>query len=128
MKEKQGYQIFNLLTCYEVEMYTGNTPWQMKLIVDVIDLMSWLCLKHVSGFKLHMSHLMKLMRSSIVFYEIINVNYFCEVRHKNRRKHNQYFKLLFFQVYLHFDTSNWQYTNRKTNLFTLWHIKLTIYK
>ena len=36
----------------------------------------------------------------------MNVNYFCDVRHKNRRKRNQYFKLLFFQVYLHFDISN----------------------
>ena len=33
------------------------------------------------------------------------VNYFC-VRHKNRRKHNQHSKLLFFNIILHFDTSD----------------------
>ena len=41
---------------------------------------------------------------------------FC-VRHKNRRKHNQHFKLLFFTINLHFITSNLIYTYRKLNLF-----------
>ena len=39
----------------------------------------------------------------------ITANYFC-VRHKNRRKHNQDSKLIFFQ-----------------NKFTLWHVRLNIY-
>ena len=39
-------------------------------------------------------------------YEITTENYFC-VCHKNKWKHNQYFKLIFFQVNLHFGTSNW---------------------
>ena len=30
-------------------------------------------------------------------------NYFC-VRHKNRKKHNKQFKLLFFKIWLHFGT------------------------
>ena len=43
-------------------------------------------------------------------YEIITVNYFC-VRHKNRRKHNQHSKLLFFKNNLHSGISDeiWTY-------------------
>ena len=48
-------------------------------------------------------------------YEIINESDFC-VRHKNRRKHNQSFKLLFFTINLHFVTSNQIPTFRKRNL------------
>ena len=40
---------------------------------------------------------------------------FC-VRHENRRKHNQHFKLLFFTRNLHFVTSNQIATYRKPNL------------
>ena len=39
------------------------------------------------------------------FLYIINESYFC-VRHKNRSKHGQYFKLLFFTTNLHFATLN----------------------
>ena len=42
-------------------------------------------------------------------------NYFC-VRQKNRRKHNQYDKLLFFTINLHFITSNQISIYRKLNL------------
>ena len=48
-------------------------------------------------------------------YEIINESYFC-VRHKNRRKHSQHFKLLFFTLNLHFVTLNQIATYRKPNL------------
>ena len=48
-------------------------------------------------------------------YEIINESDFC-VRYKNRRKHNQSFKLLFFTINLHFVTSNQIPTLRKRNL------------
>ena len=36
-------------------------------------------------------------------YETMTVTYFC-VCHKNRRKHNQYFKLQFLKMNSHFDT------------------------
>ena len=42
-------------------------------------------------------------------------SYFC-VCHKNRRKHKQHFKLLFFRMNLHFVTSIQMPTYRKTNL------------
>ena len=48
-------------------------------------------------------------------YEIKNENYFC-VRHKNRQKRNQHFKLLFFTINLHFDISNKTSTSRKVCL------------
>ena len=32
--ESQSLGIFNILTCYEVETYTGDTSGQMKLIDD----------------------------------------------------------------------------------------------
>ena len=50
---------------------------------------------------------------------------FC-VRHKNRRKHNQQFKLLFFQAYLHFGTSNLLSTCRKTSLIRIISIHLVL--
>ena len=42
-------------------------------------------------------------------------NYFC-VRHRNRWKHNQHSKMLFFKTNLHFVTSNHISTYRKLNL------------
>ena len=45
-------------------------------------------------------------------YEIINDSYFC-VHHKNRRKHNQHFRLLFLTINLRFVTSNQISTYRK---------------
>ena len=49
------------------------------------------------------------LRSFIFFskrcYKSITTNYFC-VCHKNRRKHNQHFELLFFMINLHFKTSD----------------------
>ena len=48
-------------------------------------------------------------------YEIINENFFC-VRHKNRRKRNQHFKLLFFTINLHFVISNKTFAYRKLSL------------
>ena len=44
----------------------------------------------------------------LLLYEIISVNYFY-VRHKNRRKHNQHFKLLFFKLNSHIGASNYKY-------------------
>ena len=46
---------------------------------------------------------------------MINERYFC-VRHKNRRKHSQHFKLLFFTINLHFVISNQIPAYRKSNL------------
>ena len=46
-----------------------------------------------------------LQTESIWSYEIISENYFC-VRHKNRRKQNQHFKLLFFKLNSHLGPSN----------------------
>ena len=37
--------------------------------------------------------------------KIVTENYFC-VRHKNRRKHNQHFELLYFIINIHFGASN----------------------
>ena len=54
-------------------------------------------------------------------YESISENYFC-VRHKNRRKHNQHFKLLFFKEKLHCGTSVSIYG--KLNLLTIKNICL----
>ena len=42
---------------------------------------------------------------NLVSYEIINESYFY-TRHKNRRKHSQHFKLLFFTINSHFVTSD----------------------
>ena len=50
---------------------------------------------------------------------------FC-VRHKNKRKHNQHFKLLFFKVNLRFITSNQILTYRKLNLFIRSSIYLVV--
>ena len=55
------------------------------------------------------------LRYSSRSYEIVNENYF-RVRRKNRRKHNKYFKLLFFKNNLHFVTSNQISIYRKQNL------------
>ena len=55
----------------------------------------------------------------------ITTNYYC-VRHKNRRKHNQHFKPLFFQAYLHFGTSNLLSTYRKTSLIRIISIHLVL--
>ena len=51
-------------------------------------------------------------------YEIITENYFC-VCHKNRRKRNQHFKLLFFKINLHFGTSDYISTDGKLNLLPI---------
>ena len=51
-------------------------------------------------------------------YEIITASYFC-VRHKSRREHNQHFKLLIFQAFLHFGTSHLLSTYRKTSLILI---------
>ena len=48
----------------------------------------------------------------------MTVNYFC-VRHKNRRKHNQHFTLLFFKINLHFGTSDCISTYGKLNLLPI---------
>ena len=48
-------------------------------------------------------------------YKTLTKNYFC-ARHKNRRKHNQDFKLLLFAINLHFIKSKQIYTSRKLNL------------
>ena len=60
-----------------------------------------------------------------VYYKLI-LSFFKELRnykpklffvcHKNRQKHNQHFKLIFFTINLHFVTSNQIPTYRKTNL------------
>ena len=42
---------------------------------------------------------------SLLHYEIVNVNYIC-FRYKNRRKHKQHFKLLYFKISLLFGTSD----------------------
>ena len=60
-------------------------------------------------------------------YGITNGNKFC-VRHKNRQKHNQHFKLLFFTIInLHFVTSNQISTYRKVNLPLTSSIYLVFY-
>ena len=51
------------------------------------------------------------------------MNYFY-VRHKNRRKQNQHFKLLFFKENLHFGTSEQISTYRKLNLLSIKSIYL----
>ena len=56
-------------------------------------------------------------------YEIITVNYFC-VRHKNRWKHNQHFKMLFFKENLHFGKSEQTSTYGKVNLLLIKSIYL----
>ena len=52
-------------------------------------------------------------------------NYFC-VRHKNRRKYKQNFKLLFFKLNSHFGPSNEIYKYRKLNLFPINNIYLIV--
>ena len=37
------------LTWCEVWTYTRDTPWQMKLVGDIINLITWICLEMVSG-------------------------------------------------------------------------------
>ena len=59
-------------------------------------------------------------------YEMITVNYFC-VCHKNRRKYNQYFKLLFFKLNLHFVISNQISPYRKLNLLLINSVYLVFY-
>ena len=51
------------------------------------------------------------------------VNYFC-VRHNNRRKHNQHFKMVFFKENLHFGTSEQIFTYGKLNLLPIKSIYL----
>ena len=51
-------------------------------------------------------------------YEIITINNFC-VRHKNRQKHNQHFKLLFFKENLQFGTSEQISVYIKLSLLTV---------
>ena len=41
------------------------------------------------------------------------------ILHKNTRKHNQHFKLLFFKLSLHFGTSNWIFKYRNLNLLLI---------
>ena len=60
--------------------------------------------------------LISLWRKSSL--EIISANYIC-VRHKNRRKHNQHFKLLFFKINLHFGTSEYISTYGKLDLLPI---------
>ena len=48
----------------------------------------------------------------------MTVNYVC-VRHKNRRKHNQHFKLLFFKINFHFGTSDYISTDGKLNVLSI---------
>ena len=55
-------------------------------------------IKRVKSVKLWNTELLKELK-------IHKQNLFC-VRHKNRRKHSQHFKLLFFTINLHFVTSN----------------------
>ena len=55
-------------------------------------------------------------------YEVITVNYFC-VQHKNRRKHNQHFKQLFFKTNLHL--SDYISTYGKLNLLSINNIFLS---
>ena len=52
-------------------------------------------------------------------------NYFC-VRHKNRWKHNQHFKLLYFKLNSHFGKSNWIFASRKLNLLSINSICLVV--
>ena len=47
--------------------------------------------------------------------KIINEKYVC-VRHKNRRKYNEHFKLLFLTINLHLDASDQVSTYRKLNV------------
>ena len=55
----------------------------------------------------------------------MTTSYFC-VHYKNRRKHNLHFKLLFFQVYLHFGTSNEISAYSKTCLLHINSIHLVL--
>ena len=48
----------------------------------------------------------------------MTVNYFC-VRHENRRKYNEHFKLLFFKINLHVGTSDLMSTYGKLNLLPI---------
>ena len=61
-----SFHFFNLMTLQEVETYTRNTPWQMKLIDDVNILIMWLCLKWFLVHKLYIRHVTKVIMSSIV--------------------------------------------------------------
>ena len=58
-------------------------------------------LNHLNYIKWHKNctNLLKELRNHI------GKNYFC-VRHKNRRTHNQHFKLLFFELNSHLSPSN----------------------
>ena len=47
--------------------------------------------------------------------EIVAKNYFC-VRQKYRQKYNQYYKLLFLNIHIHFVTSNYELSYRKVSL------------
>ena len=49
MEKIRHFHFFNFLICYEIQMYTGDTVWQMTLIGDVINLITWSCLKMVPG-------------------------------------------------------------------------------
>ena len=49
MQKYQFFPFFNILTGYEVETYTGDAPWLVTLIGEVINLIMGLSLKTVSG-------------------------------------------------------------------------------
>ena len=57
--------------------------------------------------------------------EIVTENHFC-VRHKNRRKHNQQFELLYFIINIHFGASNQLSACSKINLLFINTIYLAL--
>ena len=57
--------------------------------------------------------------------KIVTENYFC-VRHKNRRKHNQHFELLYFIINIHFGASNQLSACSKINLLFINTIYLVL--
>ena len=57
--------------------------------------------------------------------KIVTENYFC-VRHKNRRKHNQHFELLYLIIHIHFGASNQLSACSKINLLFINTIYLVL--
>ena len=49
MKIIKHFHLFNFVTYYEIQTYTGDTPEQMKLTGYIINMIPWLCLEIVSG-------------------------------------------------------------------------------
>ena len=62
---------------------------------------------------------MKLIIKKNSLKELRNYNRYFFVRHKNRRKHNQHFKLLFFKINLYYGTSDYIPTYGKLSLFPI---------